>query len=415
MDRIKNIESTRKTPVLSLDQFLNEDNGFQIKMEDFDAELASSYKEISGNDMKSTIDSASASGSSERGEGESVNKSYLDSFTQLARKTLPSKLGKLETSDLLDTNGSLKKRYSGGFIRAWEAALKSSDSEIPGYFFYDGGLYETDSLTSSLNTPCNWSKWSSLNGDKSPDNINAFIQNYQASYTRFAKLPNNNPYAAISLFHGDGDYRLKNIDYDTVMDRLKNAVSKYQKTSYITYDDIVAIRNDINMLLKVEDWGRGEFITFNNILVVLANSITFHGDKIISGFRWVYDNSNIMPEAGRINSDLIKGRAKNFTAAVLAIEKSKDNDGLGLITKIYGDDDGDSVNLDAKTNPAFSKITPLTTSKRDGINATLAQNLYYMVNGVYSVLIQHVKRMNAKEFSNVPQPKGNTTFDASKK
>jgi hypothetical protein len=415
MDRIKNIESTRKTPVLSLSQFLNEDAGFQIKMEDFDAELASSYKDITGNDMKSTIDNASAVSSSSKGDGESVDKSYLDTFTRLARKTLPNKLGKLDTEDyLLDTNGSLKKKYSGGFIRAWESALKSSENDIPGYFFYDSGLYEVDNVKSSLNTPCNWPKWVSLNSDKSSDNINAFISNYQLpSYSAsFSFLPPNNKSLCMGLFKGD--YSIDSKSYDKTMNRLNDAVSKYPSTSYIPYENLVIVRNDLNNLLGKDDWGRDEFITFNNIMVILANTLSFHDGKVISGFRWIYENSNIIPEAGRINADMISGGVDRYTPGVLHIELAKDSNSKFTVVRKENAVEP-KISLDSKTHPAFSKITSLTTSRRDGINAVLAQNLYYIVNNIYGVLIQHIRRMNAKDFSNIPQPKGNITFDASKK
>jgi hypothetical protein len=414
MDRIKNIESTRKTPVLSLDQFLNEDNGFQIKMEDFDAELASSYKEISGNDMKSTIDSASASGSSEGGGGESVNKSYIDAFTKKARTTLPSRLSGLETDRFLDINGKLKNKYSGGFIKAWESAIDANKDGSFGYFFYDGGLYETDSVNSSLNTPCNWPKWSESNKDTSSDHIKAFILNYESSYpTSFAKLPKTNPVDCIDRLVKSGS--ISGMSYEKTMNRLKESVTEYPDCTFIPYDRIRIIRDDLNTILSNDDWGMDQFVVFNNILVILSNTVTFYDGKIKSGFRWIYENSNILVEARRIADDKIMSDGDNYTPNALVIKPS--DTGSFVVQNITrsGINDFGSVNLDSKTNDAFSKITPLTTSKAPEIKAILARNLYYIVNGVYNVLQGHVRRMNSKEFSNVPQTPGNKTFDASKK
>ncbi len=404
------MEMIRKTSVLSFSDYLNEDNGFQIRMEDFDAELASAYKDSTGQDMTSTVANSDVKVKNSDGakSGDSMGKTELDTFTLNARKSLPKSLSGLETTDLIDKNGNLKSRYTPGFIKAWGSAIDA----VSGYFFYSGGLYETDNIKTSLNTPCNWPKWVTLNSQANGENINAFIVNYEFLYkTSFAKLPKDSKLKCIDLLVKADSISGKS--YENMMSRLQQYVNEFKDSSFITYPALKGIKEDLNKLFNDDDWGFDEFVVFNNIVVILANSVSFNEGKILSGFRWIFENSNMIGEARRIASDKVLIGPNRDSPSALTI-KSKDGNLSIILQSPNTANMQTGVKLGTKTNDAFSKITALTTSERNGISSILVQNIYYIVNDVYDSLIGHVRRMNAIEFSNIPQTTNLKTFDASK-
>ena len=420
MDITKKMEMIRKTSVLSFSDYLNEDNGFQIRMEDFDAELASAYKDSTGQDMTSTLANSSNSdnvkvknnGGAAAGEGGgAIDKNSLDEFTEKCRKTYPKTNYVLNTSDLLDKSGSLKSKYSKGFINAWKSSLDAGNQF--GYFFYSGGLYEPDSPKTSLLTPCNWPKWVTLNSGLSGENINAFITNYESTYVSgFAKLPKNSKNKCIDLLVKANS--LSDMSYENTMGRLKQYVDEFKDSSFISYPALKRIKDDLNQILNDDDWGFTEFVVFNNIMVILANTVSFNDGKIISGFRWIYENSNILVEARRIVSDKIMSDGDSYVPDALVIKRTDNGPYYVVNISKSGINDFGYVKLDSKTNDAFSKITSLTTSNQNEIKGIIARNLYYIVNDIYNSLHDHIRRMNANEFSNIPQTPNLKTFDSGK-
>lgn len=417
MDITRKMELIRKTSVLSFSDYLNEDNGFQIRMEDFDAELASAYKDSTGQDMTSTIANSNVKvkNSGDANSGGSMGKNDLNEFTLKARKSGIKTLVGLETDDLVDKNGNLKSRYTPGFIKAWESALDAYKAGTKfGYFFYSGGLYEIDNVKASLTTPCNWSKWLSVNPQNDFDNINLFAANYQSLYvTSFAKLPSVNKIKCVELLNANDSISGKS--YENTMNRLQQYVNKFKNTGLISLNDLKGINKDLNVMFGDDDWGYDEFAVFNNIMVILANTFTINDDaKMVSSVRWLFENSNLIVEARRLADDRAfdNGVTQSSPAALII---KPNGDVFNVVAMKSGEAKTQTgVKLDSKTNDTFSKITALTQCKKPGIHSILAQNLYYIVNGIYDSLAGHMSRMNAKEFSKVPQPSGNKTFDSGK-
>jgi hypothetical protein len=90
-----------------------------------------------------------------------------------------------EAEDFLREDGSLKGSYPADFVTAWTDTV-NNDKEFAYFFIADekgpGSLYPTKKLTSNVNKPLNWAKYSSMIGTEEDD-----VKDYGNLYTSYYK------------------------------------------------------------------------------------------------------------------------------------------------------------------------------------------------------------------------------------
>lgn len=95
-----------------------------------------------------------------------------------------------EAEDFMREDGSLKGSYPAEFVTAWTDAV-NGNKEVSYFFIPDdkgpGSLYPTKKLTSNVNKPLNWVKYSSLVGHDDSD-VNDFGKLYTSYYKNFCGI-----------------------------------------------------------------------------------------------------------------------------------------------------------------------------------------------------------------------------------
>ena len=90
-----------------------------------------------------------------------------------------------EAEDFLREDGTLKGTYPVEFLDAWQKSI-SGDKQVAYFFIEDengmGGLYPTKRLSTNVNKPCNWHKYSEISGHDEED-----INNFGKWYTTYWK------------------------------------------------------------------------------------------------------------------------------------------------------------------------------------------------------------------------------------
>ncbi len=90
-----------------------------------------------------------------------------------------------EAEDFMREDGTLKGSYPVDFLDAWQKSI-SGDKNISYFFIEDeegnGGLYPTKRLSSNVNKPCNWNKYSQIAGHDDED-----LNNFGKWYTTYWK------------------------------------------------------------------------------------------------------------------------------------------------------------------------------------------------------------------------------------
>jgi hypothetical protein len=407
MDIIKKMEMIRKTSVLSFSDYLNENNGFQIRMEDFDAELASAYKDASGQDMTSTISNADAGGSSAGAEGEKSSggegRASVRAIDELAKK-LREQGVKVEADYFIKKNGSVKTTLPSKFVEKWTDAADGAAKD-EAYFFYDGGLYWIRSKNTSTATPCNWPKWkSAVDASGDTDNLANFLKNFTSFIGSFGGMNINSSLDAIVKFRDSNDKGGRPNSWRTV----NNSI--LYPHPFIKKDDLEGIKKVVDKFCDDDNWEWEDFATFNNILVVLSNLVSFDygSGKFISAFKWICDNSKMSKKGPYLFKDLIYSGPNSFSdKQILTIGKTEKGT-YQVIVKSYNEIEGypatkiSNVPDDFKNISDFVRIEP-KKDKIPSIKSVICSNLNILTNAIYPAVKIKLAQMNASNGESLPK------------
>lgn len=407
MDIIKKMEMIRKTSVLSFSDYLNEDNGFQIRMEDFDAELASAYKDVSGQNMTSTVSNADSGGSSAGAEAEKSSDegtgTSVKAIDKLAKKLREQGVKNVEADDFIKKNGSVKTTLPSKFVEKWTDAADGAAKD-EAYFFYDGGLYWIRSKNTSIATPCNWPKWkSAVDASSDVDNLSNFIKNYTSVLGSFGGMNLNSSLDAITKINSSQNKggRPKTISYI-------NTLILYPQP-FISKDNLEKIVKKVDEYCDDDNWEWEDFATINNILVVLGNLVSFDYDsgKFISAFKWVCDNSK-MSKKGSLTTDLIYS-APHYTSdkQILTIGKT-DSGTYQVIAKSYNEIEGYPGSYQDNVPDGFEKIKyfvriPAKKDKKGSIKSVISANIRILTTAIYPAVKINLAKINAANGESLPK------------
>jgi len=375
--------------------FINEEK-ITINQADFEKNLDANYKTLAGE------------GPMTKSEDDDHLKKKSGGAQALAKKLRSDYSIKIETDDFVKGDGSLKSSYSPEFIDAWSKAIDKADPKDDfSYFFTNGGLYNINLTSSSLKTPCNWKKWTSVRqlSELDDEDASSFMENYLKGWTTFGMVRPEWRYDGVKdLINKNSEN--EQIQLSGAYGMLESAI-KYKSIPFIDY---TSLRGDISNALKIilqdneksPDLGPDEFIALNNALVILGNAVTFDGDQFVSCIKWVHDNLLGETVANRIAKDQILSGSKDDekSGEILGFESSRIV--VSTLTSLENKKIGTSGKETPKSINGFDPLIKLGVNSK-GIRGVLGKNLYYIANTIYPSIISHTKRMNTEAFDDVPQ------------
>ncbi len=367
-----------------------------INNSEFEKELQTQYKTHASTPHSSEKDGSPKSG------GKSSS-----GVQSLAKKLRQNYNIKVESDDFVKQDGSLKSSYSTEFIKDWNAALdKASPAEEFSYFFANGSVYNINLASSSLKTPCNWTKWAEARQIKNLGNEDAteFLRNYLKGWTTFGMIRPQWRYDGIkSLLKRNANN--DDLDLSGPFEMMESAI-KNREIPFVDYDNLKGdIARAFNIALQKSDrspdLGKEEFVAINNFLIMIANCVTFDGSKFVSCIKWLNDNILGASTAKRISKDSIFGLTEDDSDSgpLLTYEGSK------IIVGEYDNIKKRKTTSKRQVSSALDGIGILAEMKGSdsGIKNILGNNCYYIAADIYPSIATHVKRMNAISFDEVPQ------------
>jgi hypothetical protein len=376
---------------------LNEEK-IVINQSEFEKELKNQYKEITG---KTNFTRLAKGGESGGGKSSDVS--------ALAKKLRSEYSIKVESDDFVKADGGLKSSYSSEFIASWNKAIDmAKPTKDFSYFFTRDGIYNINLPSSSLKTPCNWTKWASTRQIKTMGNDDAtsFVENYLKGWTTFGMIRPQWRYEGIrellrkNAEEGDDDLAGA---YEMIESAIKSG-----PVPFIDYDNLRdeiadAFRIVLQTKDKSPDLGGSDFIALNNFLIVIANCVSFDGSKFISCIKWIHDNVLGESVANRISKDTIGsfGDFGNSKDPFLGYQSSKI-----IVSKVKELEDVRNKPASREASRSLSGFQPLISmgeKEGKGIKGSLGKNLFYISADIYPSVAAHVKRMNATSFEDVPQ------------
>lgn len=324
---------------------------------------------------------------------------------------------KLESDDFKREDGSFKSSYSGPFIKAWYDAVENvGDDKAYQYFFWDGGVYALDSDLTSLKSPSNWKAWSSIRQLRSlsDDDCIDFMESYLKDWNTFGMTRVNFRSSAIkTLYKKNSELEL---DYPGIYEMIAPIVSK-SDVPFIPYDFLTKkVAKAIEEIAEIgdsnPDLDASNMVVLNNILCMVANTVSFNGEKFISSIKWIYDNCLTPAVAKRISADSITVRSENseshgnmlcYDSQTIKVRSTKTiiNEDLPHLDQYKDMDDSLS---------GWQTISKLASSSTSSIKSTLGETVYFIGSRVYPSVKIHVKRMNASQFTDVPQEDSSKCF-----
>jgi len=324
---------------------------------------------------------------------------------------------KLESDDFKREDGSFKSSYSGPFIKAWYDAVENvGDDKAYQYFFWDGGVYALDSDLTSLKSPSNWKAWSSIRQLRSlsDDDCIDFMKSYLKDWNTFGMTRVNFRSSAIkTLYKKNSELEL---DYPGIYEMIAPIVSK-SDVPFIPYDFLTKkVAKAIEEIAEIgdsnPDLDASNMVVLNNILCMVANTVSFNGEKFISSIKWIYDNCLTPAVAKRISADSITVRSEDseshgnmlcYDSQTIKVRSTKTiiNEDIPHLDQYKDMDDSLS---------GWQTISKLASSSTSSIKSTLGETVYFIGSRVYPSVKIHVKRMNASQFTDVPQEDSSKCF-----
>jgi len=366
-----------------------------INNSEFEKELETQYK----THKSVSSDSEKSSGQKSGGSSSGVQ--------SLAKKLRQNYNIKVESDDFVKQDGSLKSSYTTDFIKDWNSALdKATPADEFSYFFSNGSVYNINLASSSLKTPCNWTKWAEIRQIKTLGNEDAteFLRNYLKGWTTFGMIRPQGRYEGIkSLLKRNSNN--DDLDLSGPFEMMESAI-KNKEIPFVDYENLKGdISRAFNIALqksdKSPDLGKEEFVAINNFLIMIANCVTFDGSKFVSCIKWINDNILGVSTAKRISKDSIFGLTEDDSDSgpLLTYEGSK------IIVGEYDDIKKRKTSSKRQMSSALDGISTLAGMKGSdsGIKNILGNNCYYIAADIYPSIATHIKRMNAISFDEVPQ------------
>jgi hypothetical protein len=324
---------------------------------------------------------------------------------------------KLESDDFKREDGSFKSSYSGPFIKTWYDAVENvGDDKAYQYFFWDGGVYALDSDLTSLKSPSNWKAWSSIRQLRSlsDDDCIDFMESYLKDWNTFGMTRVNFRSSAIkTLYKKNSELEL---DYPGIYEMIAPIVSK-SDVPFIPYDFLTKkVAKAIEEIAEIgdsnPDLDASNMVVLNNILCMVANTVSFNGEKFISSIKWIYDNCLTPAVAKRISADSITVRSEDseshgnmlcYDSQTIKVRSTKTiiNEDIPHLDQYKDMDDSLS---------GWQTISKLASSSTSSIKSTLGETVYFIGSRVYPSVKIHVKRMNASQFTDVPQEDSSKCF-----
>ena len=324
---------------------------------------------------------------------------------------------KLESDDFKREDGSFKSSYSGPFIKAWYDAVENvGDDKAYQYFFWNEGVYAIDSDLTSLKSPSNWEAWSSIRQLRSlsDDDCIDFIESYLKDWNTFGMTRVNFRSSAIkTLYKKNSELEL---DYPGIYEMIAPIVSK-SDVPFIPYDFLTKkVAKAIEEIAEIgdsnPDLDASNMVVLNNILCMIANTVSFNGEKFISSIKWIYDNCLTPAVAKRISADSITVRAEDseshgnmlcYDSQTIKVRSTKTIISEDIPHLDQYKDIDDSLS-------GWQTISKLASSSTSSIKSTLGETVYFIGSRVYPSVKIHVKRMNASQFTDVPQEGSSKCF-----
>ena len=402
-------ESKSNSYVSSLSEFYGEVNEGKIVINnsEFEKELETQYKAQTAN---------SVGGHHEGGDSKKSSSSGVQSLSKKLRQKYNIKV---ESDDFTKQDGSLKASYNNDFIKSWNVALdKAEPADEYSYFFFSGGVYNINLATSSLKNVCNWVKWAEARQIKTLGNDDAteFLRNYLKGWTTFGMIRPEYRYEGVkSLLKKNSDN--DDLDLSGPFEMMESSI-KNKEIPFIDYENLKGdIAKAFNVALqksdKSPDLGKEEFVAINNFLVMISNCVSFDGSKFISCVKWINDNVLGASTAKRISKDSIFGITEDDSDSgpLLTYEGSK------IIVGEYDSIKKRKTTSKKQMSGSLDGIAILAEMKgsESGIKNILGNNSYYIAADVYPSIATHLKRMNAREFGDVPQQAPFKCVDTDKK
>lgn len=382
-------------------RFVNEEK-ISVNKSDFERELKDQYKLITGKtDLTQKAFSEEDQSSGDKATG----------VTSLAKKLRSKYNLKVEKETFVKGDETLKSSYNEDFISAWNKAIDEAEpSDDYSYFFFDEGLYNINLSSSSLKTPCNWKKWAKVRQLRTLDNEDslAFVENYMKGWKTFGMINAEARYEGIKQLiriHNEDDEKELSGAYEMMENSITNKSIPYIDFEVLKDD----IKSAINMVIQSDetsvDLGPDEFIALNNFLIMIANAITFDGDKFISCIKWIHDNVIGEETSNRISKDSISsfGEKENREDPFLTYEGNSIS-----VTKIKDLEKRkvkDSNREISKALIGFKPLIKMGNSTTDGIKKMLGKNLYYISADIYPGVSAHLSRINSSNFEDIPDVK----------
>jgi hypothetical protein len=394
--------------VVSIDCFLSlNENKIVINNAEFERELASQYK-IAYSAPTPEYSPKGSPGSSKKKSGASVN--------ELTKKLRTVYGVKVESDDFIKTDGTLKSSYSPEFISAWTKAIDETEGSPKdyGYFFYDSGIYPIKTKYSSLKTPSNWKKWSSVRQTKSFDSEDAsdFLSDYMKTWNSFGRVKGDVRYQSIKSIIKERE----GSDLETAYELMSSSILN-KSIPYIDFEDLKGnITKAFNIALQKEekspDLGAADFCAVNDFLIMVSSAVSFDGSKFISCIKWIHDHVLGEVTAKRISNDsiilIMTGKGFSGISNILSYSSN------GIVPR----DVTTASNIKSLINLVSKMILKepsknlggfkyLIDAESDGDlgKSTLSFNCKYITCEIYPLINSHVKRMNANSFADIPESK----------
>jgi len=411
--------------VISFDNYFSDainEGKIIIKDSEFEEELNNQYKETSGESFikKEVV---------EKPEGEEdEDNSDSKSVTKLTNNLV--KISKISaTSDsFLRENGSFKQGYDLNFINAWNNSFEKIADNDKDYlfFYYDGGIYQINSTKTSLKNPSNWDKYEKV--DESDDPV-YFIRSYYDIFDKFGGIFQSEKSKCVdTLISANKRFKKYSVDLanyfgkHSTYDWIASVNKNYGDIPFIPESDLFVIVENIKVLFKKEnnDLFPSQKFLISNIIAFLSNLIYYStkDKKFKSALKYFvdinlssarlqglgedkfYQYKNV-PELEKIPSGLILSNSKD------GITNYKLEDSKKTI---------ESSEVGSFNEENFTGIKDFydVAKKGDEGNRIIAVNLARACNVNYPLVNQHLDRINAKSFDDIPQKAPNKCINSEK-
>ena len=137
---------------------------------------------------------------------------------------------------------------------------------------------------------------------------------------------------------------------------------------------------------------------------MVANTVTFDGERFLSSIKWIYENVLTPNVAKRISGDSIlsdksesekNGFMLEYDGSTMKVKSTSEIINKDEVIDQYKDiDDG---------LEGWSSLSKMAKSSSSPIKCAFGNSVYFIASRVYPSVKIHVKRMNSTEFAQMPQ------------